>query len=132
MEQGNVLRRKFTPEHVVKGLNPFGTGQCLTTSGYIFISRRVYVSIPLEQGNVLRPELWCVSTLLKGLNPFGTGQCLTTLMTMHTGMFGKSQSLWNRAMSYDCLPYELLSARWVSIPLEQGNVLRRTKQLQNE
>ena len=27
-------------------------------------------------------------------------------------------------MSYDCLPYELLSARWVSIPLEQGNVLR--------
>ena len=37
------------------------------------------------------------------LNPFGTGQCLTT-----EGQFGiqlrhvASQSLWNRAMSYDC------------------------------
>ena len=67
------------------------------------------VSIPLEQGNLLRR---------KRVGKYGGAS--------------SSQSLWNRAMSYDCLPYELLSARWVSIPLEQGNVLRRTKQLQNE
>ena len=38
----------------VMGLNPFGTGQCLTTNIPAYLD---------EQG---------------GLNPFGTGQCLTT------------------------------------------------------
>ena len=37
------------------------------------------VSIPLEQGNVLRPMDWTVRQSDKwSLNPFGTGQCLTT------------------------------------------------------
>ena len=36
-----------------------------------------------------------------------------------------SQSLWNRAMSFDYFPEELKSPRAVSIPLEQGNVFRQ-------
>ena len=40
------------------------------------------VSIPLEQGNVLRLEAFCkVLDLEVSLNPFGTGQCLTTTCT---------------------------------------------------
>ena len=36
------------------------------------------VSIPLEQGNVLRLKTSQFVKLLTSLNPFGTGQCLTT------------------------------------------------------
>ena len=35
-------------------LNPFGTGQCLTTTNAGKLSVVSDVSIPLEQGNVLR------------------------------------------------------------------------------
>ena len=105
---------------------PFGTGQCLTTLTPCARSRYILVSIPLEQGNVLRQKdalyfsaLYDVSIPLEQgnvlrqkclyqriksnvcLNPFGTGQCLTTLgFKMKDGSFA-SQSLWNRAMSYD-------------------------------
>ena len=40
-----------------KGLNPFGTGQCLSTNGESFIKLSGLVSIPLEQGNVFR-QIW--------------------------------------------------------------------------
>ena len=47
--------------------------------------------------NVVRTEL-----LENGLNPFGTGQCLTTRKALKTLLyFLMSQSLWNRAVSYD-------------------------------
>ena len=82
------------------------------------------VSIPLEQGNLLRR---------KRVGKYGGAS--------------SSQSLWNRAMSYDskptsCSPYVISQSLWnramsydqqssttkghfgVSIPLEQGNVLR--------
>ena len=57
MEQGSVLRRETaklvrTDAH---RLNPFGTGQCLTTD-----------IVAIEEQEKI------------GLNPFGTGQCLTT------------------------------------------------------
>ena len=85
-------------------LNPFGTGQCLTTeNGELRLISLPFVSIPLEQGSVLRlagklpagvdrvtsQSLWnravsydwilviCIY-LIGSLNPFGTGQCLTT------------------------------------------------------
>ena len=112
-------------------LNPFGTGQCLTTS----IS-----------------EIMFSSTFR--LNPFGTGQCLTTYRYLfHSQLIYLSQSLWNRAMSYDIIFILYLNALrglnpfgtgqclttwfgrpnssrcWVSIPLEQGNVLRPQKKL---
>ena len=59
------------------------------------------------------------------LNPFGTGQCLSTNPSCHINASCESQSLWNRAMSFD-QHYQLMSpVRFVSIPLEQGNVFRR-------
>ena len=105
------------------------------------------VSIPLEQGNVLRQRvvqkdsgvqsqsLWNRAMSydfykLKnhhefgGLNPFGTGQCLTTLIEIDTILDIVSQSLWNRAMSYDICNKLRKCRSSVSIPLEQGNVLR--------
>ena len=59
LEQGNVLRHKaqLVERMARAGLNPFGTGQCLTT----------------KRRTVLLGTLRC-------LNPFGTGQCLTTEM----------------------------------------------------
>ena len=39
--------------------------------------------------------------LAESLNPFGTGQCLTTDRLTSTASQLMSQSLWNRAVSYD-------------------------------
>ena len=85
------------------GLNPFGTGQRLSTIFTLAEEEPLKVSIPLEQGSVFRHnELWKawaeenVSIPLEqgsvfrqschhlanssiGLNPFGTGQCLSTV-----------------------------------------------------
>ena len=84
-------------------LNPFGTGQCLTTvRQWVRLALPTKVSIPLEQGNVLRLRIENdINGNPRCLNPFGTGQCLTTLRFCAT---------------------ETISP--VSIPLEQGNVLR--------
>ena len=108
-------------------LNPFGTGQCLTTeSASSIMDVSDLVSIPLEQGSVLRQiasklgegeslesqSLWnravsydlrvlATKANITRLNPFGTGQCLTTLVQKWMDVSGN-----------------------VSIPLEQGSVLR--------
>ena len=60
-------------------LNPFGTGQCLSTRNGTEYLVRKSVSIPLEQGSVFRLAT-TVSATESGirLNPFGTGQCLST------------------------------------------------------
>ena len=87
---------------MITSLNPFGTGQCLSTTQEALSYFVIEVSIPLEQGNVFRQEkerrgdvLRKVSIPLeqgnvfrqptrsqtmgaKSLNPFGTGQCLST------------------------------------------------------
>ena len=55
LEQGNVFRPKLTEEQIQEiSLNPFGTGQCLSTSAILKALRYLGVSIPLEQGNVFR------------------------------------------------------------------------------
>ena len=60
-------------------LNPFGTGQCLTTVFCTDNRNTNAVSIPLEQGNVLRRIGQVIAlSQFDCLNPFGTGQCLTT------------------------------------------------------
>ena len=81
-------------------LNPFGTGQCLTTNENGELRLIALVSIPLEQGSVLR-------------------------RTTEVSCSALSQSLWNRAVSYD-RGNGSRSQRTVavSIPLEQGSVLR--------
>ena len=60
------------------GLNPFGTGQCLSTVAKLKLKPGKTVSIPLEQGNVFRLKQQPTSEETKSLNPFGTGQCLST------------------------------------------------------
>ena len=58
LEQGNVFRpiSANSPNSWV-GLNPFGTGQCLSTTTVVY-----------HKGRLL------------SLNPFGTGQCLSTIL----------------------------------------------------
>ena len=62
-------------------------------------------------------------------NPFGTGQCLTTDLGFDRwDGSAEFQSLWNRAVSYDIyLTFKRNFKMEVSIPLEQGSVLRRGK-----
>ena len=103
MEQGSVLRRKESAQKTQEklSLNPFGTGQCLTTK-----------------------SLALMDQLAESLNPFGTGQCLTTRGYYGIRPIFMSQSLWNRAVSYDVKADEHFRPLSVSIPLEQGSVLR--------
>ena len=130
LEQGSVFRQRDLelPEKTLTCLNPFGTGQCLSTYKRAGNLKRLLVSIPLEQGSVFRQifTIWeasrlkslnpfgtgqCLSTgelgwnwtAYKGLNPFGTGQCLSTVVSTHGWACENwSQSLWNRAVSFDC------------------------------
>ena len=88
-------------DHVISCLNPFGTGQCLSTQGTFNKKRFSPVSIPLEQGNVFRLRLRTNITQKTCLNPFGTGQCLSTYPVIEDLDVYGSQSLWNRAMSFD-------------------------------
>ena len=79
--QGDVFRpTQKTKIALEQCFNPFGTGQCLTTeNGELRLISLPFVSIPLEQGSVLR---------LAGKLPAGVDRVT-------------SQSLWNRAVSYD-------------------------------
>ena len=58
--------------------------------------------IPFRQGDVFRPTQKTKIALEQCFNPFGTGQCLTTMKDLLKGMEDA-----------------------VSIPLEQGSVLRQ-------
>ena len=61
-----------------QSLNPFGTGRGLST--------RKKITMP--------EKIW-------GLNPFGTGRGLSTVYENKIVNVGQSQSLWNRAGSFD-------------------------------
>ena len=67
------------PLRLCVSLNPFGTGQCLSTHNDSATHEAGHVSIPLEQGNVFRQIRWSRAMLVLSLNPFGTGQCLSTM-----------------------------------------------------
>ena len=56
MEQGSVFRLATTVSATESGirLNPFGTGQCLSTELGKSYDTVAKVSIPLEQGSVFR------------------------------------------------------------------------------
>ena len=60
-------------------LNPFGTGQCLTTSKRLTKEGDMVVSIPLEQGNVLRRNAQRLRLLLKVSIPLEQGNVLRHL-----------------------------------------------------
>ena len=117
--------RRFIMFGLGQGLNPFRSGQCLSTSFTFIYYCYCYVSIPFDQGNVFRHS----RTIKKKGDPL-------------------SQSLSIRAMSFDnlqerickrtfCLnPFrsgQCLSTKdgqqvwvhpFVSIPFDQGNVFR--------
>ena len=57
-------------------------------------------------------------------NPFEAGQGLSTVYESQFGKLLMSQSLWNRAGSFDGDYRDLCRRRNVSIPLEQGGVFR--------
>ena len=63
---------------MAKCLNPFRTGQCLSTYFHTEFGLPEGVLIPFVQGSVFRHD-WRVSSILRtSLNPFRTGQCLST------------------------------------------------------
>ena len=106
MEQGNVFRHTLTTQQHFKSvsLNPFGTGQCLSTYSGVL----TYGKFVLSQSLWNRAMSFDAEDIIKELNKL------------------KSQSLWNRAMSFDNNPSEdPEDPNLVSIPLEQGNVFRR-------
>ena len=81
MEQGSVLRRKESAQKTQEklSLNPFGTGQCLTTAKDKQMSNREESLNPFGTGQCLTTKsLALMDQLAESLNPFGTGQCLTT------------------------------------------------------
>ena len=86
------------------------------------------VLIPLEQGGVFRREMKLIATV-KGFNPFGTGRGLSTF-DMDVVYVGStmSQSLWNRAGSFDADEHLQAVDKFVSIPLKQGGVFRTSLQ----
>ena len=68
-------------QYVVRlmSLNPFRSGQCLST---FIINKGIlipFVSIPFDQGNVFRRERWKYNLAEVSLNPFRSGQCLSTI-----------------------------------------------------
>ncbi len=175
MEQGNVLRPP-TVEQCWVGiyrLNPFGTGQCLTTNGQpamfkINVSQSLWnraMSYDLKSIFHLRTversqSLWNRAMSYDTNQKFTTGTLPTSQSLWNRAMSYdvkqlkclaehelsqslwnramsydfqalvkfldelRSQSLWNRAMSYDEIQQVTLDQLQVSIPLEQGNVLR--------
>ena len=116
----------------------------------------IHVSIPLEQGGVFRQYMMFDLHGLIRLNPFGTGRGLSTSVKVLNKFFPlRSQSLWNRAGSFDLLKrtfgkyFEESQSLWnragsfdlsikalrrilksVSIPLEQGGVFRQSSRRQ--
>ena len=86
-------------------LNPFGTGQCLTTLVQKWMDVSGNVSIPLEQGSVLRLNFKNVSVYANVVSiPLEQGSVLRQLL--------------QREPQYTSS---------VSIPLEQGSVLRHNE-----
>ena len=85
-------------------LNPFGTGQCLTTMNGLKIHTVYVVSIPLEQGSVLRHNPRSSRRSVRRVSiPLEQGSVLRQAFDHCFTNPAMSQSLWNRAVSYDGL-----------------------------
>ena len=99
-DQGNVFRHlwQFRHNFIYMSLNPFRSGQCLSTYDYCKRSS-CFVSIPFDQGNVFRHSNENFKINLSCLNPFRSGQCLSTFrsikpwLTMSLNPFRSGQCL---------------------------------------
>ena len=104
-DQGNVFRQNVTfyPSYFFLCLNPFRSGQCLSTHKNLNL-----FSVRGSQSLSIRAMSFdgCImsnSTNLQGLNPFRSGQCLSTSYCLPScERTTASQSLSIRAMSFDC------------------------------
>ena len=96
-------KRSITASQIPQCLNPFGTGQCLTTEEKQTVKYRLnFVSIPLEQGSVLRHGYQRpLSRKLDVSIPLEQGSVLRRVDRITSTASQLSQSLWNRAVSYD-------------------------------
>ena len=89
---------------VLISLNPFGTGQGLSTMKQaISLNHLLNVSIPLEQGRVFRPDSQALNRLGLVSIPLEQGRVFRPIQQIVMEMAQKSQSLWNRAGSFDAI-----------------------------
>ena len=104
LEQGGVFRQIIMTTYNEKlSLNPFGTGRGLSTNTIGETMTWVERLNPFRTGRGLSTEQISAEAIAKGLNPFRTGQGLST--TNHNYLkkvYEGFQSLWNRAVSFDC------------------------------
>ena len=118
-------RMRMSSLQGLQSLNPFGTGQCLSTMGDNEKALADACLNPFGTGQCLSTNFFRRFGGIRSLNPFGTGQCLSTLQGLQTSLedlglnpFGTGQCLstkiWRR----------FVLSILVSIPLEQGNVFR--------
>ena len=85
----------------MESLNPFGTGQCLSTKVEDQLLAIDEVSIPLEQGNVFRLDTAEYATDAEVSIPLEQGNVFRRCNKRKIWLLDRSQSLWNRAMSFD-------------------------------
>ena len=123
-----------------KCLNPFRTGRCLSTVVFNKDKWKYDVSIPFEQGDVFRLMKKGNHVVSRSLNPFRTGRCLSTIAPAVTEEEVKSQSLSNRAMSFDTMKLlflmknvksQSLSIRAMSFDQMLKNRVRRATESQS-
>ena len=107
-------------------LNPFGTGQCLSTE-------HVIKTEEVEQSQSLWNRAMSFDfDISRHCNASMQSQSLWNRAMSFDIKFIQislkwrwSQSLWNRAMSFDSKKNSMMTPMSVSIPLEQGNVFRQ-------
>ena len=83
--------------------------------------------IPLEQGSVFRQDMHKAPTVEKPASQSLWNRAVSFDLDLVKGKVSveKSQSLWNRAVSFDLSNKNFIhSSTSVSIPLEQGSVFR--------
>ncbi len=118
--------RKIVFKNTKKRFNPFRSGQCLSTVKDFEKSKNNKSVNPFRTGRCLSTIVNGLNNSLFGLNPFRSGQCLSTLGETKTVNTTESQSLSNRAMSFDKILRRMGgSVCIVSIPFEQGDVFRQ-------
>ena len=86
--------------------------------------------IPLEQGSVFRQDMHKAPTVEKPASQSLWNRAVSFDLDLVKGKVSveKSQSLWNRAVSFDLSNKNFIhSSTSVSIPLEQGSVFRLHK-----
>ena len=98
---------KYHPDR----LNPFGTGRGLSTDQGIERARKNWFqSLRTEQG--LSTQSAVHTQTEDSLNPFRTGQGLSTIHAMNPAHILVSQSLWNRAGSFDLFQLNTTNIRF--------------------